>query len=78
MKSAKPQVTPAAVPAQAAPQVPDTQEMMALKLVMSAAEKYLNTLDDIAKPAVTQHLQQAVTILVNAITPKSEEAVEAE
>jgi len=52
---------------QTAPQ--ESQEMLALQLIMKAAEKYLATLDDVARPIMAQHLQNAVSVIVRAIAP---------
>lgn len=44
-----------------------SQETIALNILVKAAEKYLATLDDLARVPTQQHLQQAITILVTAL-----------
>lgn len=46
-----------------------TQEMAALNVLMKAAEKYLATLDDVARGPTAQHLQSAISVIVRAIQP---------
>ena len=46
-----------------------SQEMMALNILVKAAERYLATLDDVARPPTQQHLQGAISVLVTALNP---------
>lgn len=46
-----------------------SQEMAALNVLMKAAEKYLATLDEVARGPTAQHLQAAISVIVRAISP---------
>lgn len=54
-------------------QAEPSKETQALNLLMKAAEKYIITLDDLARGPVAALLRDAITILANAITPKAAE-----
>lgn len=49
-------------------------EMIALNALAKAAELYLNSLDELTRPIMTQHMQSAVSILVAALNPQGADA----
>lgn len=49
-----------------------SQEMIALNVLAKAAEKYLATLDDVARGPTQQYLQNAISYLVNVLSPTQE------
>lgn len=52
-------------------QQPETsQEMVALNILAKAAERYLATLDEVARVPTQNHLQSAISVLVNALNPQ--------
>lgn len=48
-----------------------TRELAALQNLISASRLYLNTLDDLARPAVASFLQNSIDVLVVALTPSN-------
>lgn len=53
-------------------QAVQSQESISFNILVKAAEKYLATLDDLARVPTQQHIQQAVNILASALAQKSE------
>lgn len=49
------------------------REMMAVQTLAAAANLYLNTLDDFARPLVSSHLQSCIEILMMALHKRTEE-----
>ena len=48
-----------------------TREMAALQNLIVATRLYLNTLDELARPATASYLQNSIDLLVVALTPQN-------